>query len=120
MEGIQFLLQTLPLTSATITWVTDDDSTTAVEYGPTTAYGYTATDGMTTNHRVKLSNLSPGTIYHFRVLSTDSENNLEISRDFTFMTAAPQPEAKPRTEILIAVIVVIKMIILILLKYRKR
>ncbi|MEM2535634.1 MAG: NosD domain-containing protein, partial [Candidatus Hadarchaeales archaeon] len=72
-------------TSATITWATDEDSTSVVEYGPTAAYGYTATDGVTTNHRVDLSNLSPGT-YHFRVLSTDSENNLEISGDFTFTT----------------------------------
>ncbi|MEM0358578.1 MAG: NosD domain-containing protein [Candidatus Hadarchaeales archaeon] len=72
-------------TSATITWATDKNSTSVVEYGPTAAYGYTATDGVTTNHRVDLSNLSPGT-YHFRVLSTDSENNLEISGDFTFTT----------------------------------
>ncbi|MEM3723663.1 MAG: right-handed parallel beta-helix repeat-containing protein [Candidatus Hadarchaeales archaeon] len=84
-------------TSATITWTTSKASTSVVEYGPTTAYGYTATDGVTTSHSVSLSGLSAGTTYHYRVKSMDADNNLEIYFDNTFTTSSPSGDGVTKT-----------------------
>ena len=68
--------------SATITWTTDRLSDSAVEYGRTTNYDRTITDGaLTTNHSLTLVGLSSGTLYHFRVKS-----NSATSSDMTFRT----------------------------------
>ena len=74
--------------SATITWTTDEGSTTQVEYGLTTAYGsMTVLDtALVTSHTVSVSGLSQGTLYHFRVRSRDASGNERISADFTFTT----------------------------------
>ncbi|MCX8173017.1 MAG: M14 family zinc carboxypeptidase [Thermoplasmata archaeon] len=75
--------------SATITWTTDEASTSVVEYGTTTSYGQTATgSGGVTSHSVTLSGLTATTTYHYRVKSTDSAGNLATSSDYTFTTAA--------------------------------
>jgi len=81
--------------SATITWTTAENSTSIVEYGTTQAYGYIATDGTTTSHSVGLSSLSAETTYHYRVRSTDNENNTEISSDNTFTTSSSAPPPPP-------------------------
>ncbi|MEM4161081.1 MAG: pre-peptidase C-terminal domain-containing protein [Thermoplasmata archaeon] len=75
--------------SATITWSTDEASTSAVEYGTTTEYGQTATgsNGVTT-HSVILSGLTASTTYHFRVKSADAAGNTAVSSDYTFTTLA--------------------------------
>ena len=58
--------------SATVTWTTDELSSSVVQYGPTVAYGSTAsTAGNVTSHSVALSSLSPGSTYHYRAGSTD-------------------------------------------------
>ncbi|MCK5398057.1 MAG: pre-peptidase C-terminal domain-containing protein, partial [Thermoplasmata archaeon] len=76
-------------TSATITWITDESSTSTVNYGTTTGYGSTATgSGGVTSHSVPLSGLSPSTTYHCRVVSTDTAGNTATSTDRTFTTAA--------------------------------
>ncbi|MGH7751487.1 MAG: fibronectin type III domain-containing protein, partial [Gemmatimonadales bacterium] len=80
-------------TSATITWTTDEGSSTQVEYGLTApAYGSfaPATPNTTpgTAHSQALSGLTPGTLYHYRVLSRDAAGNLATSADFTFTTAS--------------------------------
>ena len=79
--------------SATITWSTDQASTSQVDYGTTTAYGSSTTldPSLVTSHTVQLSGLSPGTTYHYRVDSTDAGGTTS-SGDFTFTTtnAAPQ------------------------------
>lgn len=63
--------------SATITWTTDINSNSLVDYGATTSYGYTLgdTNASTTNHSVTLSGLSPDTSYKFRVRSADSNGD---------------------------------------------
>ena len=74
-------------TFATVTWVTDVPASSTVEYGRTTAYGNTISQGgLVTNHRVDLSNLSPSTLYHYRVKSTDANNQATVSGDGTFVT----------------------------------
>lgn len=79
-------------TGATITWTTDEPATSQVEYGTTSAYGYTTTlITLTTSHSVRLGGLIPSTTYHYRVRSADAATNLSVSEDNTFTTAAPAP-----------------------------
>jgi hypothetical protein len=79
--------------SALITWTTDENSNSVVEYGLTTAYGSRAGDTAesatyVTSHSVSLSGLAASTLYHFRVLSTDPSGNTAASVDNTFETPA--------------------------------
>lgn len=76
-------------TSVTVTWTTDAECTSVVEYGLTPGYGYSAGDSesVTTNHSVVLSDLSHSSQYYFRVTSA-AEGYLDwVSDDLTFRTA---------------------------------
>ncbi len=66
---------------ATIQWLTDEPSTSQVEYGFTSAYGFLSPKDMTlvTSHAVTLSGLNPNTVYYFRVKSEDSSSNEAMS-----------------------------------------
>ena len=77
--------------SATIAWITDESSTSQVEFGTTTAYGSMSSPDTTkaTGHSVTLSGLIASTAYHFRVRSADAAGNLALSSDFTLTTPAP-------------------------------
>jgi len=76
--------------SATITWDTDEPATSQVEYGLTTGYGnLSAFDPvLVTSHSIELANLDSGTLYHYRVISTNS-NGSTVSGDSTFTTDGP-------------------------------
>jgi len=76
-------------TSAVVSWNTDEPADSQVEYGQTLPYGQsTALDTtLTTTHRVKLTGLSKGTLFHFCVQSKDAAGNLAVSADYTFGTA---------------------------------
>ncbi len=81
--------------SATIRWATNEAATSQVQYGLTTGYGSQTTKDtdVVTQHIVYLTNLLPGTLYHYRAKSEDSAGNLGASGDLTFATAsAPLPE----------------------------
>lgn len=73
----------LSSTSETITWNTNLDSSSQVQYGLTTAYGSTSSldPTPTKNHSVILTGLSVDTLYHYRVKSGTS-----TSSDQTFTT----------------------------------
>lgn len=74
-------------TSADISWTTDENSDSAVEYGPTSAYGASVTDpNLVTAHALSLASLTPLTAYHYRVLSEDASGNQSASVDGTFST----------------------------------
>jgi type VI protein secretion system component Hcp len=75
-------------TEATVTWITNEPSTTQIEYGTTTEYGSTTIldDSMQTSHTQVLSGLTMGKLYHFRVMSSDAEGNLAVSDDYSFTT----------------------------------
>ena len=79
-------------TSATITWTTDEPATGQVQYGLTTSYGSTTTLDATlvSSHSVSLSDLSPGTTYHYRVISKDAAQNEAASEDDAFTTMSPR------------------------------
>jgi hypothetical protein len=79
-------------TSATITWTTDQPSSSQVEYGTTTGYGALSALGsaLVTSHSVTLTGLTPGTTYDYAVLSTDSAGTA-TSANFIFATSTPVP-----------------------------
>ena len=80
--------------SATVTWTTDEPSTTQLEYGTTTAYGLTSAldETLDTSHAVTLSGLAAGATFHVRALGRDQAGNAAQSADMSFSTAA-----RPRT-----------------------
>jgi hypothetical protein len=59
-----------------------------VEYGTTAGYGETTTLNTTfaINHSVTLSNLTPNTLYHYRIITSDEIGNETITSDETFTT----------------------------------
>jgi hypothetical protein len=79
-------------TAATITWTTNQQSTSTVDYGNTTALGSTTSDGnLTYNHTINLTGLSPNTLYYYQVSSTNAEGRTAVSPGnntyYTFKTA---------------------------------
>ncbi|MBX4190093.1 DUF4038 domain-containing protein [Candidatus Parcubacteria bacterium] len=87
--------------AATIIWNTDEPSDTQVDYGPTTAYGYTTplNQDRATTHSQELRKLVYGTTYHFRVKSRDAAGNIAISSDSTFNTNLKLPKPPRLTNI---------------------
>ena len=77
-------------TGATITWTTNVPANTRVDYGTTTAYGSQTTlnTALVTSHSQAITGLTAGTLYHYRVRSTDGFANATVSGDFTFTTQA--------------------------------
>jgi hypothetical protein len=75
----------------TITWSTDEISSSIVEYGLASNYGSSTTEANTsprlTSHTVVLPGVLPCGTYHFRVKSNDSSSNLATGTDMTFSTA---------------------------------
>ncbi|RCK79438.1 MAG: hypothetical protein OZSIB_0078 [Candidatus Ozemobacter sibiricus] len=75
-------------TAATIVWQTNEPSTSQVEWGLTPAYGWSTQIDQTLveGHRMRLTNLTPGTLYHVRVRSKDAAGNEAVGGAFTFTT----------------------------------
>ncbi len=83
--------------SAVISWLTDEASTTQVEYGATASYGSAQQDAsLVTSHLINLAGLASSMVYHFRVKSTDNASNTAISDDYNF-TTAQAPDTSPPT-----------------------
>lgn len=84
-------------TGATITWTTNENSDTQVEYGLTTSYGASTAinTSMVTSHSATLSGLSAGTVYNYRVRSRDAAGNLATSANNTFITSAAPDTTAP-------------------------
>lgn len=75
-------------TSVKITWTTDENSNSVVQYGTSSSYGSTKTDtAQTTSHSVTVDGLTTNTTYHFKVQSTDASSNTAESEDNTFTTS---------------------------------
>jgi hypothetical protein len=77
---------------ATVSWKTNGDADSRVEYGTTTRYRSFITNGtLTKDHVIYLNNLLPGTVYHYQVISRDLAGNHAESTDSTFTTPAIPP-----------------------------
>src|SRR5664280_921784 len=63
--------------TATVTWTTDELSSSVVNYGTTSSNlnQQANTPGLVTSHSVSLSGLTPNTTYYYQVTSTDAFNN---------------------------------------------
>ena len=91
IQGIQ--ATAIGTDSVTITWTTDEDSDSQVEYGTDSGYGATTVledtpvspDGVT-SHSVTIIGLDSQTTYHFRVISSDADGNTTTSGDNVFDT----------------------------------
>lgn len=73
--------------SATVSWTTDESSTSRVDYGFTENYvSHVEDTNMVTEHQVGLTDLASCTEYHYRVYSKDAYGNDRFSTDNTFTT----------------------------------
>ena len=74
-------------TTATISWNVDRPATGVIEYGTTTAYGSSTTTetSLLTYHVQTITGLSAGTVYHYNIVSIDSEGT-PASAQGTFET----------------------------------
>lgn len=72
--------------TATITWTTNEPADSVVEYGLDTNYGLGASVGtQTTTHEVLLNSsfITPKTVFHYRIKTTDGSGNVQTSPDQT-------------------------------------
>ena len=79
----------ITLNSALITWNTNKDTTTALNYGLDTSYGITISDtssSLTISHTVKMTNLSDDTTYNIQLLGEDNDENSIASDNYSFKT----------------------------------
>lgn len=86
-------LQNITQNTVTITWQTDEQASSQIEYGTSPAYGSTTaeinTSPRVTAHSVELTGLISCTVYHYRLISEDAAGNVFSSNDYTFTTACP-------------------------------
>jgi hypothetical protein len=77
-------------TSAVISWQTNNAANSRVDYGLTTAYGSSVSDGSSAlNHALTLPSLTASTTYHYKVTSVDGTGQTASSLDGTFTTSLP-------------------------------
>ena len=83
--------------TTSIDWITDEPATSYVDYGTTSSYGDTVTNGtiLSTSHDIELSGLTASTLYHFRITSTDAANNTATTSDETFTTSVASDTIPP-------------------------
>jgi len=76
--------------SAVISWATNRNTDSYIEYGTSLNYGLVEGNNILTNiHNVRLVNLSPGTVYNFRIKA--NENGLiSYSQNYSFKTTGEQ------------------------------
>ncbi len=78
---------TVSATTAGISWPTDQNSDSVVEYGLSTSYGNATTNAtLLWYHTVNLSGLAADTTYHYRVKSKNVTNQVGVSADYVFTT----------------------------------
>jgi len=75
-------------TSLTITWETDEESDSLVNYGLQPDYGIVRVPvADRISHSITLDKLEPGRVYYFRVGSSDDNGNQGISADYRVQTS---------------------------------
>ena len=76
-------------TSATITWTTNQNASSTVLYGTTTAYGFASSStSFVTSHSITLTGLTASTTYDYDVQATNAAGSYATSSNETFTTAA--------------------------------
>ncbi len=73
--------------SAMITWTTDEEADSLVNFGLNKRYGMVRDPFYDkTEHSILVDDLLPDTVYYFRITSADDSGNQTISSDYTFTT----------------------------------
>jgi len=84
-------------------WLTNVPADSQIDYGTSAAYGSITppTTTAVTVHQLTLSGLTTGTLYHYRVRSTDAKNNQALSSDFLLrLLAIPlRPPSRSRPQL---------------------
>lgn len=83
--------QVVGTSSATISWKTDEPSTSEVFYSTTSPVDVNSStsvsdDALVTEHSINLTGLTSGTLYHFIIESSDATDNTYSSSEATFTT----------------------------------
>lgn len=74
-------------TGFTITWDTDEEADSLINYGLKPDYGIVRVpETERTEHSITINELEPGRVYHFRVVSSDEDGNQGISADYKIQT----------------------------------
>ncbi len=91
------IISSTTMASASISWVTDEPSSSQVAYGTSATHGSLQPDPADTNlsvyHEIELYGLPLQTTIHYKVISKDSAGNETSSPDATFVTPAPAGSA---------------------------
>ncbi len=85
--------------AARITWATDEPATSRLEWGPAAGVytlGSVEDALLTLSHTLDATGLTPGTTYHYRVISADTSGNTAASDDRIFTTS---PDSAPVIDI---------------------
>ncbi len=74
-------------TAATISWITNELTTSQIDYGLTDIYGNMLTNSNSSvTHQLIITDLSPNTTYHYQITSADEEGNPSSTPDLQFNT----------------------------------
>lgn len=82
-------------TSTTISWVTDKESDSLINYSLSRDYGTIRIPESTKEHKLVIPDLLSDKFYYFRVVSSDAYGNQSISNDFSFVTKADATTTPP-------------------------
>ncbi|MBA7558398.1 hypothetical protein ES708_00001 [subsurface metagenome] len=80
-------------TTAYICWVTNEKSTSQVEYWSSPSVLSPLDETFVIKHQVHLTGLTPGTTYNYKTMSKDRAGNLAVSAVNTFTTQGKAPAA---------------------------
>jgi LysM repeat protein len=94
---ISVLALTAELTSADVSWTTNESATTLIEWGTTTDLGTTAvtSNTLSTSHTGTISGLTANTSYYARVTSSDEIGNTVQSEIISFTTSEATTTTDP-------------------------
>ncbi|HEY2016498.1 MAG TPA: N,N-dimethylformamidase beta subunit family domain-containing protein, partial [Bryobacteraceae bacterium] len=85
--------------SAVVTWNTDENANSRVDFGPTTSYGSTKSDpAMATAHSVLLTGLTCAATLNYSVTSVDAGSATRQSSNLTFTTPPCASPSAPRSD----------------------
>jgi len=80
--------------NAAISWTTDDAATSEIFWGLTSSYGSNVTDlTEVTSHELLAHTLATGTLYHYKICSTNGDDEETCTADSTFTTLGGDPLA---------------------------
>ncbi|MBI2451253.1 MAG: carboxypeptidase regulatory-like domain-containing protein [Parcubacteria group bacterium] len=90
ISSVQVSSSSITADSATISWLTDEPSTSGVNYGIASVSEFTKPEdaSLVTSHIATLTGLRAATVYQYKVFSRDSAGNIAYSAIYNFTTAS--------------------------------